>query len=339
MNEKIGDHQKDALFKRLLGRAENSTCADCKSKGAAWASLDFGVFVCINCSGVHRSFGMHITRIRSTKLDDWIVGDYKVLETVGNQIANLYWEHGLRGRPDNAIRSEDDRASFIKSKYQSKMWAMKGRKDPVTAYLDSNHTLKTDDLRAMYESGAKAEPTFPKKTEKTVHENGSVRSAPKRQEESLIDFDADSVSHKPPQMEKAKSAVDPFGFDLFGDSKGTAKPTEAPKSQAPAKHHHDFTTSDMMFDFTKTTASYPTPSGHTAVNNGNIYNINNLTVLNQNFQAPSGPSQGNFFGPSFGQTPQSQQMPGINLNHGAHIDRYAVFDTFKLNYQHYNYHG
>ena len=92
MNEKIGENQKEALFKRLLSRNDNSVCADCRSKGAAWASLDFGVFVCINCSGVHRSFGMHITRIRSTKLDDWIVGDYKVLEATGNQISNLYWE-------------------------------------------------------------------------------------------------------------------------------------------------------------------------------------------------------------------------------------------------------
>jgi len=35
------------------------------------ASLDFGVFLCSNCSGAHRALGPTITRVRSTKLDKW----------------------------------------------------------------------------------------------------------------------------------------------------------------------------------------------------------------------------------------------------------------------------
>lgn len=35
------------------------------------ASLDFGVFLCSNCSGAHRALGPTITRVRSTKLDSW----------------------------------------------------------------------------------------------------------------------------------------------------------------------------------------------------------------------------------------------------------------------------
>jgi hypothetical protein len=35
------------------------------------ASLDFGVFVCMNCSGAHRALGPSITRVKSTKLDTW----------------------------------------------------------------------------------------------------------------------------------------------------------------------------------------------------------------------------------------------------------------------------
>ena len=35
------------------------------------ASIDFGVFVCLNCSGAHRALGPTITRVRSAKLDTW----------------------------------------------------------------------------------------------------------------------------------------------------------------------------------------------------------------------------------------------------------------------------
>jgi hypothetical protein len=35
------------------------------------ASIDFGVFVCLNCSGAHRALGPSVTRVRSTQLDSW----------------------------------------------------------------------------------------------------------------------------------------------------------------------------------------------------------------------------------------------------------------------------
>jgi hypothetical protein len=35
------------------------------------ASLDFGVFVCMNCSGAHRALSQSVTRIKSIKLDTW----------------------------------------------------------------------------------------------------------------------------------------------------------------------------------------------------------------------------------------------------------------------------
>lgn len=37
----------------------------------AGVSLDFGVFLCSNCSGAHRALGPTITRVRSANLDQW----------------------------------------------------------------------------------------------------------------------------------------------------------------------------------------------------------------------------------------------------------------------------
>ena len=41
----------------------NQYCADCKSPQPDWVSLNLGVLVCITCSGVHRSLGVHISKV------------------------------------------------------------------------------------------------------------------------------------------------------------------------------------------------------------------------------------------------------------------------------------
>ena len=49
----------------------NRKCADCSSKSPKWASINLGIMLCIECSGIHRSLGVHISKVRSVTLDDW----------------------------------------------------------------------------------------------------------------------------------------------------------------------------------------------------------------------------------------------------------------------------
>ena len=39
--------------------------------GPDWASINLGILVCIECSGIHRSLGVHVSKVRSLTLDKW----------------------------------------------------------------------------------------------------------------------------------------------------------------------------------------------------------------------------------------------------------------------------
>ena len=55
----------------ILEGPGNAYCFDCGSENPDWCSIHFGILICLTCCGEHRSFGAHITRVKSLKLDSW----------------------------------------------------------------------------------------------------------------------------------------------------------------------------------------------------------------------------------------------------------------------------
>ncbi|KAK6131571.1 hypothetical protein DH2020_034682 [Rehmannia glutinosa] len=114
-------HRK--ILEGLLKLPENRECADCKSKGPRWASVNLGIFICMQCSGIHRSLGVHISKVRSATLDTWLPEQVTFIQSMGNEKANSYWEAEL---PPNYDRVGIE--NFIRAKYDEKRWIPKDGK-------------------------------------------------------------------------------------------------------------------------------------------------------------------------------------------------------------------
>ncbi|KAJ2556727.1 hypothetical protein EV175_001806, partial [Coemansia sp. RSA 1933] len=72
--------------------AGNDQCVDCGRKDPEWAAINLGILMCIECSGIHRSLGVHVSKVRSVKLDNWEPELMHIMLRLGNRRANRILE-------------------------------------------------------------------------------------------------------------------------------------------------------------------------------------------------------------------------------------------------------
>uniref|UniRef100_A0A3P8XAE4 Arf-GAP with GTPase, ANK repeat and PH domain-containing protein 1 n=1 Tax=Esox lucius TaxID=8010 RepID=A0A3P8XAE4_ESOLU len=101
----------------------NSRCVDCEAQNPDWASLNLGALICIECSGIHRNLGTHLSRVRSLDLDEWPLELLKVMSSIGNELANSVWEGNAQGRlkPESS-RGREERERWIRAKYEQRLF-------------------------------------------------------------------------------------------------------------------------------------------------------------------------------------------------------------------------
>ncbi len=111
----LADHEVALLL------SKNPHCADCNTPKPDWVSLNLGVLICITCSGIHRSLGTHISKVRSIALDRLSRTQLQLLRRLGNQSTNLVLEaalpHGAKPTPESP---RGVRETFIQDKYVHK---------------------------------------------------------------------------------------------------------------------------------------------------------------------------------------------------------------------------
>lgn len=134
LNYVSAPQEKSAIKSKILEELvqadpSNRRCVDCGAEQPKWASLNFGILFCIECSGIHRSLGTHITKVRSFELDDWDRESISLFKRIGNKRFNEIFECKEIVRPQEWTRNA--RESFIGAKYRDKKFVNKPENVPI----------------------------------------------------------------------------------------------------------------------------------------------------------------------------------------------------------------
>ncbi|XP_061445373.1 arf-GAP with coiled-coil, ANK repeat and PH domain-containing protein 1 isoform X2 [Rhineura floridana] len=120
----VDKHVVDQV-QRLEGNAQ---CCDCREPAPEWASINLGITLCIECSGIHRSLGVHFSKVRSLTLDSWEPELVKLMCELGNRVINQIYEARVEEmnmkRPQPGC-SRLEKEAWIRAKYVEKKFITK----------------------------------------------------------------------------------------------------------------------------------------------------------------------------------------------------------------------
>jgi Arf-GAP with SH3 domain, ANK repeat and PH domain-containing protein len=143
------DESPDKLLQTLREADQgNCWCADCGSGvKTEWVSINLAIILCIECSGIHRSLGTHISKVRSLTLDinSFTPDIVELLLLVGNRVANMVWETRL----DPSLKptpqaTREQRLKFITAKYVERAYV-----EPISSTLSRYATADETLLAAI----------------------------------------------------------------------------------------------------------------------------------------------------------------------------------------------
>uniref|UniRef100_A0A8C8LVI6 ArfGAP with SH3 domain, ankyrin repeat and PH domain 1b n=1 Tax=Oncorhynchus tshawytscha TaxID=74940 RepID=A0A8C8LVI6_ONCTS len=142
-----------AIIEEVLRMPGNEVCCDCGAADPKWLSTNLGILTCIECSGIHREMGVHISRIQSMELDKLGTSELLLAKNVGNSSFNEIMEENLP-----VLRVLNDymnffetrmRKEFINAKYVDHKFARKTCTSSAAKTIELCEAVKSRDLLSL----------------------------------------------------------------------------------------------------------------------------------------------------------------------------------------------
>ena len=141
---------------RIKSLRGNDRCCDCGERFPQWVSLTYGTLICLKCSGLHRSLGVHISFVRSLDLDAWTKEQLdRVIASGGNEaFAKFLAENGVEKQgTDRYITT----AAYL---YKYRLDCLDSGNDPPSV-LPPEEALKCQQFQQAYCSQMQAREAEP----------------------------------------------------------------------------------------------------------------------------------------------------------------------------------
>ncbi|XP_053537790.1 arf-GAP with SH3 domain, ANK repeat and PH domain-containing protein 1a isoform X7 [Ictalurus punctatus] len=140
-----------AIIEDVLRIPGNEVCCDCGAPEPKWLSTNLGILTCIECSGIHREMGVHISRIQSMELDKLGTSELLLAKNIGNSSFNEILEGNLPSPSPKLTPSSDmtERKEFINAKYVEHRFARRTATTATARQGDLYEAVRTRDLLGL----------------------------------------------------------------------------------------------------------------------------------------------------------------------------------------------
>ena len=219
MSETVDNEIRDEVMSNILAKPPNQVCFDCGSKAPKWSSPYLGIVICYECAAKHRSYGTHISFVRSVDLDKWNRKQLKSLELTGNAYTKeRFNDLGvplIGGNYDYnnsmVLKVRQEIAEKVKEELKPDDYIKKDDKE------NKNDKIEFDNNDVINKEKEEKKEIKEEKKEKKEEEKEEIKKPQKFQINEKAKVNNEKVIGKAGKKNKIKKMDFNFDFDSFND--------------------------------------------------------------------------------------------------------------------------